>query len=529
MTMRSRKARLAAVALGVAAVLLPSVATAWKPTSHAYFADIAARDALDDGYVEIPILGTAEVRRYRVDDQTLEALRIGRAQYRAGVLGPDAYPDILTGQQVIHPEGHESGVAGGSNAWLEHIWASFGDDPRQRAFRLGFLTHAAGDMYGHTFINHFSGAPFTLTPPDNAVRHIVLEGYIDKRLPAAAMTGDFFDASIAGIDSRIYEAMVDARPRSRLDALLPNGASSTKLSVPRIFSTLRATLDAEIRAYYDHKADLQRRADACAPLDWSCSRAALLAELGAYVLVYALPTTYKEYWRNDIDEGLRLWPLVSHEVALALFFNPARGADTERADRVLTDYATRHILAMAGAPNFVGMTAAAIGAIIEAITPDFLLVPIRQLKAELLDTLLKGATGMTKAQLKAYLTRPDQYFDQVMTTGNGEHVTLARFNHEYLRITDNGFNNPSESFDYRVLPASYNTVVASKLVLLPPSEINRLIRDLGGVRTLERPNVMLGFAQTLDGSLQWRSGMVLAAECGVYGRVFKPMPGDKAC
>lgn len=100
---KSRKARLLAAALGIAAVLAPGIAAAWKPTSHVYFAEIAANDALDDGYVEIPILGTGDVRRYKADEETLMALRAGRVQYRAGVLGPDAYPDILTGQQVIHP------------------------------------------------------------------------------------------------------------------------------------------------------------------------------------------------------------------------------------------------------------------------------------------------------------------------------------------------------------------------------------------------------------------------------------------
>lgn len=361
------------------------------------------------------------------------------------------------------------------------------------------------------------------------MRHIVLEGYIDKRLPADALTGDFFNASVAGIDGRIYETMVDARPGSRLDQLLPRTSSSTNYSVPRLFSTLRAALDADIRAYYDHKADLQRRIDNCAWYDFSCSAVALTAELAGYVALNALPVTYKEYWRDDIDEGLRLWPGVSHQVAQALFFNPERGADTEKADRILSDYATRHLLSMAGAPDFIGMTAAMIGDIIDAITPEWLLRPIRELKAELLDTLLKASTGMTKAELKDYLTRPDRYFDQVMTTGNGEHVTLKRFNHEYLKISDSEYVNPSESFDYRNLPAAYNTVIASKLVLLPPEEINRLIRDLGGARTLERPNVMLGFAHTLDGSRQWRSGMVLAAECGVYRQVFQPVPGDEVC
>lgn len=522
---RSRKTRLLAAALGVTAVLLPTAAAAWKPTSHVYFAEIAARDALDDGFVEIPILATGEVKRYRVDEKTLRALRSYRAQYRAGVLGPDAYPDILTGQQIIHPDPEDSRVPDGSNAWLEHVWRSFDGDDRQHAFRLGFLTHAAGDTYGHTFINYFSGAPFTLTPPGNAVRHIVLEGYVDKRLPAGELNGDFFNVSIAGLEGRIYETMVDARSEP-LNSLLPRESSGASASVPRIFSTLRGNLEADIKAYYDHKADLQRRADNCRTFDFSCSRVALLAELAAYMTANAVQITYKEYWRDDIDEGLRLWPQTSHEVAKALFFNPARSADTEAADRILTDYALRHLLSMAGSPDFVGLSAALIGDIVDAITPDFLLEPIRQLKAALLDTMLKAATGMTKAELKEYLTRPDRYFDQVMQTGNGEHITLQRFNREYLRISDPAFTNPSESFDYRVLPASYNTVLASKLVLLPQAEIDRLVRDLGGSQQLRQPNVMLGFAHTLDGSRQWRSGMVLANDCRVYRQIFKPMPGD---
>src|SRR5688572_30761954 len=124
MTARSSKLRFSAAMAGLIASLIPGIASAWKPTSHVYFAEIAARDALDDGFIELPILGTGEVRRYRVDAQTLEALRVGRAQYRAGVLGPDACPDILTGQQIIHPDGEETGVSGGSDAWLEHVWSS---------------------------------------------------------------------------------------------------------------------------------------------------------------------------------------------------------------------------------------------------------------------------------------------------------------------------------------------------------------------------------------------------------------------
>ena len=477
------------------------------------------------------MLGSGETQRYPVAPDVLAALRQAHPQYRAGVLGPDAYPDIATGQMSIHPDPAESGVTEGSNAWLAHVWQSFGSTPAEQAFRLGFLTHAAGDMYGHTFINNFTGAPFTMSPPENAIKHVVLEGYVDKRLPATALTGDFFDASIGGLEGKIYTAMVDARPGTPLDhTLLRIDSAGGKYSVPRIFSTLRATLDLEIAGYYAHKDDLIRRINACAPFDFSCSATALGIELGAYMTLNGPLTTYKEFWRDDIDEGLRAWPATSHSVAMSLFFNPQRSTDVATADAILTDYATNHLLSMAGAPDILGMGIQTVSTIIDAITPDFLLVPLRQLKENLLNALLVQAIGMNKQELKDYITRPDLYFDKVMTAGAGQHVTLAEFNQTYLGIADPGYTDPAQYFDYRRVAAAYNTVILSKLILLaPPSEIDALIAGLGGDATQDQPNVMLGFIRTLDGSFQWRSGLVLAMDCAVYDKVFMPLPGNGGC
>jgi hypothetical protein len=392
------------------------------------------------------------------------------------------------------------------------------------------MTHAAGDMFGHTFINHFTGAPFTMTPPQNAIKHVVLEGYIDKRLPAQALGGDFFNASIAGLEGRIYSAMVDARPGTLLGTTLlpPDGAGGT-YSVPRIFSTMRAGLQRDIDAYYAHKANLQRRIDGCGAFDFSCSAVMLTAELAAFVATNGPIVTYQEYWRDDIDEGLRLWASTSHAVALSLFFNPQRRTDVASADAILTQYAEGHLLSMAGAPDVIGISIQTVQAIIAAITPDFLLVPLRALKEELLNTMLMAAIGMDKQQLHDYMTRPDLYFDQVMTAGAGEQVTLARFNAEYLRISDPGFTNPGESFNFRNVPAAYNTVVLSKLILLSPQSIDMLVASLGGQVQLHEPNIMLGFIRTLDGSRQWRSGAFIAEDCAFYDAIFMAIPGEGRC
>ena len=117
-----------------------------------------------------------------------------QAPDRAGTLGPDAYPDILTGQQVIHPAGAvspgETSVdlnpgGPGPGPWLQRLYdlaygnAGVANDrtPQNRAFVAGFMAHAAGDTYGHTFINAFTGGAFHFLPlPENAIKHVVLEG-----------------------------------------------------------------------------------------------------------------------------------------------------------------------------------------------------------------------------------------------------------------------------------------------------------------------------------------------------------------
>lgn len=75
----------------------------------------------------------------------------------------------MTGQRVIHPPDEESGVINGPDGWLSYLWETSLEQryntPAIEAFMLGYLTHAAGDMYRHTFVNFFTGGPFELAPP----------------------------------------------------------------------------------------------------------------------------------------------------------------------------------------------------------------------------------------------------------------------------------------------------------------------------------------------------------------------------
>ena len=526
-----------------------SAALAWKPTTHVYLAEQAMADAIDDGKITIykvnyqtgKVISEGDVPvkfgDYEVDQETLEALRKYPAQYRAGVLGPDAYPDILTGQNVIHPNTNNLDRIGGTNSWLQYLWNESSkpenNKPWIKAFTVGYLTHAAGDMYGHTFVNHFTGAPFEIKPPtgpENAIKHIVLEGYIDKLLPNPT-----YDARIEGVEDFIYRFMVNATPGSVLDTqLLVEEGKGTDFSVPRRYSTIRARLSADSQAFSDRLDDYDRRinekltaAEDCEPLDFSCSRVALAAQaatIGAeratYVALNKLQIEYKRAWRDDIDDGLKVWPNVSHEVAKALFFNPQRKMDASRAKELLTQYAIDHLSKMEGSPD----VASTLINTVREIVPDFKV--LEDLKKQFYRQLVKEATGIDIEELEKYLSEPATYFDSVMSQGAGVNVNLQTFHEKY-------WPNPGPSeFKYDNYPATYNTVLMSKLILLKPSELNRLFEQLGlgSNSDSHTSNIMLGFIKTLDGDNEWSKDdgkMKIAENCEAYSKIFMSQPGEE--
>jgi hypothetical protein len=257
----------------------------------------------------------------------------------------------------------------------------------------------------------------------------------------------------------------------------------------------------------------------------SCSATLLRAELSGYIALHSIPITYKEFWVKDIDRGLKAWPGVSHKVALALFYNEDRKTKTKEARAILDDYANDHLISMAGAPDFVGLSRKTIQKIVGAIMPEALQKAVDQMISNLANTMVKNAVGMSLDEMKEYLEKPDVYFDDVVAASSGADMSLKDFNQKMLGLRDAGYNNPAESFDYKKVPAAYNTVVMSKLVLMSPEAINQMMQDLGGEGRLKTENIMLGFIETLDGSAQWNPDMILAGEnCSVYEQLLMPLP-----
>jgi hypothetical protein len=192
-----RRLPTAVLAVMAAMVVAPQAAMAWKPYTHIYTGNQAFADA-EDGTVAI---GN---HTYPIAPDLRAALKNNRAAYNAGVVGPDGFPDIVFGQSVIHPL-H-------TGAWLQYLMQqaraaqtstmyssiqkkqvptySPAEKAQILAFSYGYLTHAAGDMWGHTLINDFAGGVFpSLTDLADAskakiaLRHIVAESYVGSATP----------------------------------------------------------------------------------------------------------------------------------------------------------------------------------------------------------------------------------------------------------------------------------------------------------------------------------------------------------
>ncbi len=574
--------RRALLARGAAVTVLSltlgvSPALAWKPKTHIYLAEEAMRDALADGKVTLyetdyasgKIVGT--LGEYEVDPKILAALQAAPKQFRAGVIGPDAYPDIVTGQTLIHPEEAAAIDAGadGSNAWLTHVWRegfTRASSPQVNAFAVGYLTHAAGDVFAHTFVNHFAGGEFMLFPnPENAIKHLTLEGYVGKRTPmtlSAVATSTVVsgspcsgrkrddlglesagcgqtrtpvfapvtqaDTSIDGVEAFILNQMTLVTPGSLLETKLYQGSGTAK-SIPFLFSTLRAGLAREVADY-----DRTR-----------------MSKLGpdrlAYSTINGPAAEYKRAWCQDIDEGLAAWPVVSHELAKALVYNES-GADLEAAKAALDRYVRDHLLSMAGVPDVVVMTAGAISDVIGAILPPPLKEALGALMRAPLDFLVEAATGKSPREWADYLKTPEVYFNEVMTRPGGGHdgdqphaVTLAAFNRDYLKIADAAYGQPGLKWKIHDLPAAFDTVQLTKMMLLSPAGLAQLratLKAKGADTPAPGQNALLGWVTSLDHGNQWQG--LASAKAGAapqpffaanggaaYRKLFLKVPGEK--
>jgi hypothetical protein len=181
----------------------------FKPYTHIATGQDVLADVLNPAHYGQITLPGLPGHQYAVPTAVVKALQDYPAFYDAGVVGPDGFPDLIMGQSVIHPID--------TGRWLSHVlnsaWlaqqnlnpdlsqANYTDAEKCQilAFSYGFLTHAAGDFWGHTLVNEFAQGIFpsvtkALTDSNqlaNALRHVITEEYISD-----ATTGFDHDNSV---------------------------------------------------------------------------------------------------------------------------------------------------------------------------------------------------------------------------------------------------------------------------------------------------------------------------------------------
>lgn len=163
------------------ALASPGWAHAFGLKTHIWIAQKLVSDVQSSCRLQI------ETIPVNINEQVCQSIREHPGAFLAGALGPDAYPDIITGQVTTHP-----GIPGDWQTadWLVHMYATAAPGP-MLAFASGYLVHAASDVFAHTYVNAYAGDIFVLTD-ERAVerRHFVLEKYIDARLPGYSFNPD---------------------------------------------------------------------------------------------------------------------------------------------------------------------------------------------------------------------------------------------------------------------------------------------------------------------------------------------------
>lgn len=161
--------------------------------------------------------------------------------FRAGSMGPDAFPDMVTGQMYEHSN---NGLASkdGDHKTTDQTYEQRYNTNQYRAidygmrlliqarethaasslaFALGYLSHVSGDGFAHAWVNQKAGGAWSYTdgsgmfgPLTEEIKHVATEGLLDQNIP------DRLLSTHARVDGKSdFNRMTMAAPYDLLDRL----------------------------------------------------------------------------------------------------------------------------------------------------------------------------------------------------------------------------------------------------------------------------------------------------------------------
>jgi Zinc dependent phospholipase C len=454
---------------------LPDITAAfWKPNTHLFAANKALEDAVADGRVTIPPFGEIPV-----SPDALRALRAFPEAYRAGVVGPDVFPDIWVGQSLAHVDHSSDENRWISDDWLRrvftaaHAWRDGAERDRALAFAYGFLTHASGDMFAHTYVNHKVGGAWDYSKMHTVTAHVVLESYVGQHTPPT-------------------NTAIDVWPRFVADALIkdPTARQHTKSALH--YQRLLAIYDWLGPAIDRASREMSQNVPSDAPYWVKCTAHPVLCAHKEQM----------EVWKLDIDRGFRALVETNQvlgEAILANDFGPGLDAYHE--------WMIEWVPKMLGA-HAVGEAATAMNDFMEWVAQWDPLAPIT-----------KAIDAEVMAFMRDEFPREFQLFDMMKNPASYLAQQLGPDSARRVIADLHMGAAPDSLLDWRAFEPLYNSVIIAKLALLDGNGLNELAKRAGITAPLFPPGegaeVMLGFMRMMDGNDQWVPG-------SKYGLAYSP-------
>ncbi len=435
----------------------------WKINTHLFAANKALADAINDGMVTIPPFGEIPVAA-----SALKALRAAPASYRAGVLAPDLFPDMWTGGWFIHSDRSTLPSKWTADGWIRHVWSKArawqdaGERDKVLAFAYGFLTHGAGDIFAHTYVNQKAdGAWITFSGPaqSTAVKHVVLEGFVGANTPDTDLS-------------------LDVWPRFVSNVLIKDPAARQHSKGATHYERWLAIYDWLGPQIAKAKKQMENNVGSDAPYWLQCSTNP----------VACAKKEQMETWQLDINRGLRALVDSSETLGEQLMHH-----DMADGFGAMTGWAKEWLPKMYGA-HAIGEGMAALQQFLQWIGDP--LAPINQAVMDEVGRFMKDAFPKYY-ELYQYVKDPASQMDQVgFPPGTKQRVSQ-----------DMGLKPGSSGFDWRVFEPIYNSIILSKLALLDGDGLNELARRAGLTAPLfppgENTNIMLGVFKSMTQSYQW--------------------------
>lgn len=441
---------------------------AWKINTHLFAANVALMDATNDGMVTIPPFG-----EFAVPPALVQALREAPAAYRAGVLAPDLFPDMYFGGWVIHSDLSQS-EKWMADDWLRHLWTrartwpNDADRNKVLAFGYGFITHGAGDIFAHTWVNEKAeGAWVSFTGKDRstAFKHIVLEGFVGEHTPATDLS-------------------LDVWPRFVSNTLITDDLARRHSKLAKHYQRFLAIADGLPGAIARARSHMNDNVNNDAPYWMKCTANP----------VWCARKEQAEVWQRDINRGFRAIVDSSESLGEMLMAGEVgSGIDA------MTGWAIEWVPKMFGA-HALGEGAAALNQFLQWAGD---LVPIDSIVKAEVEQFVRQEFPKYWAVYEA-AQKPSYWMEQrgLFPPGTKQRV-----------LDEMGVRPGTATLDWRAFEPIYNTVILSKLALLDANGLNLLL-SRAGVPALfpasAATNVMLDVFRSMTQSYQWIGDSVYA-------------------